>query len=169
MNLADFNKINVRRLKTIYIENGLPREWQRRALPVEFFLYSNNHIVYAERNSHTGTVTISNSLGWSSAMGDRFEQSVRANGAVHHVRHKVLHALQRSPTSETCAIYAVLFSLGSYREFRDWMLHDYIMPELKLRTRQFATRDTRSNRKEVHREWLSNYLMVKFGESPGRT
>lgn len=110
MDLAQFENINVRSLPVISIcHEGIEGLFDWKALPSEWFLYTEDHIVFV-RKLKLATVEVFDSLGFNQggqkfmALFSRFHVQVQwgLQGEM----------LQKKITSDTCALHAVLFSLG---------------------------------------------------------
>lgn len=110
MDLEQFSHINVRSLPVISIRHeGSQGLFDWRALPSEWFLYTEDHIVYV-RKIKNAKVEVFDSLGFIRG-GQRFVSLF----ARFHIQVQFgLHGevLQKNLTSDTCALHAVLFSLG---------------------------------------------------------
>ena len=110
MDLAQFKNINVRSLPVISIrQEGLEGLFNWKALPSEWFLYTDDHIVFV-RKLKFATVEIFDSLGFSQE-GHRFI-SLFSRFDIQVQWGLQGEMLQKTLTSDTCALHAVLFSLG---------------------------------------------------------
>lgn len=124
MNIYTFQRINALRLPLVPLWRpaaaaAAGREWD--SLPDRFFLYSRHHVVYAAKllvpaprgrgvPPRRETVVLFDSMGRQGDSGDFVDFFARRGIEVRLGLGG--RALQRHYRSDTCAIHAVLFSLG---------------------------------------------------------
>ena len=123
MELGEFWEINVRNLPMIFYPNSS----LKRVPKTDFFVYDCSHVAFVSKNA--GEAWVFDSLGRKNS---RYA-SLRSFFAGLDIKMRYVNKLnfQRPMTSDTCAIYAVLFSLKIIRPMSDWKLKNCIKPILK--------------------------------------
>lgn len=123
MNKSDFQKINVRNLPMVFF----PQNLRERLPPTDFFIYDMSHIAFAKRVG--SELWIFDSLGHKNARCAKVTEFFNRRGI--KMRYMNKFNFQQNMTSDTCAIYAVLFSLKIVRRMSDWKLKKGIKPMLR--------------------------------------
>ena len=110
MDLGQFSHINVRSLPVISMRHeGHQGLFNWKALPEEWFLYTQDHIVFVRKLRYE-TVEVFDSLGFNDEGRKFVSLFLRHNIQVRWGLQGEI--LQNTLTSDTCALHAVLFSLG---------------------------------------------------------
>lgn len=140
MNLQDFNDINVLKLPIFCIYDK--EDQTRKRLPEQFFLHNENHVIFVKifKKPHNKTAYLYDSLGWTSPNFIEFLNACHDIFSFNQVfRGK---PFQKAYDSNTCGIYAILFSIGYVpaRNCTDFSLLKYIKPVLELYTIQYTSK-----------------------------
>ena len=123
MNRSDFEEINVRNLPMVYFPQNA-----HKILPhTDFFIYDTTHIAFVTRVG--GELWVFDSLGPKNERCAKIANFFQSRG--FRMRYINKFNFQQNITSDTCAIYAVLFSLKIVRQMSDWKLKKRIKPMLR--------------------------------------
>lgn len=137
MRLKEFRSINVLEYPVLYFRQLEDRRLSR--VPRNFFLFDNDHMIYVVVDHKTKSAMCYNSLSLESDSMIYFIPVLKAAG-LETISQFFSVNFQKVPGSESCAIYAVLFSLGVFYRTNEFNMMTNIKEQLKLLKVQWQTR-----------------------------